>query len=42
MAVGTQVGQVAPEFTLPSLNGGPISLSSYRGKKLLVFMWGSW
>jgi peroxiredoxin (alkyl hydroperoxide reductase subunit C) len=29
----------APDFTLPDLNGNPVSLSDYRGKKnvLLVF-----
>jgi peroxiredoxin len=29
----------APDFTLPDLNGNPVSLSDYRGRKnvLLVF-----
>lgn len=34
-----QVGQPAPAFTLPDLNGKSVSLDGYRGKKnvLLVF-----
>ncbi|MFV0348832.1 MAG: peroxiredoxin [Halodesulfovibrio sp.] len=30
------VGQVAPDFSLPSLSGGKVSLSQYRGKKNVV------
>ena len=37
-----QVGQLAPDFTLPALDGGEISLRDYRGKKVIVFMWASW
>ncbi len=36
------VGDPAPEFTLPSLDGQPVSLSSYRGKRVILFMWASW
>ena len=36
------VGHKAPDFTLPSLSGGDVSLSDYAGKKLVVFMWASW
>ena len=36
------VGDEAPDFTLPSLDGSPIRLSDYRGKKLVLFMWASW
>lgn len=32
----------APDFTLPDLDGRPVSLSGYRGKRLLVFLWASW
>ena len=32
----------APDFTLPSLDGLPISLSSYRGRRVILFMWASW
>ncbi len=31
-----KVGDVAPDFTLPSIHKGPISLSRYRGKKNVV------
>lgn len=35
-------GDVAPDFTLPSLDGSEVSLSDYLGKKLILFMWASW
>ena len=37
-----KVGQVAPDFTLPDPSGKMISLSSFRGKYLLVDFWASW
>ena len=37
-----KVGDTSPNFTLPSLDGDDISLTGYRGKKLIVFMWASW
>ena len=36
------VGDEAPGFTLPSLDGEAVSLSEFRGKKLILFMWASW
>ena len=36
------IGKESPEFTLPGLDGGRVSLSDYRGKNLIVFMWASW
>lgn len=30
------VGDKAPEFTLPATTGGKISLSQFRGKKLVL------
>ena len=36
------VGQTAPEFSLPDPNGKKISLSSFRGKYVLVDFWASW
>ena len=36
------VGQTAPEFSLPDPNGKMISLSSFRGKYVLVDFWASW
>jgi peroxiredoxin len=32
----------APEFTLNDVNGTPVSLSSFRGKYVLVDFWASW
>ena len=37
-----KVGDQAPEFNLPSLDGDMISLSSLRGRKVILFMWASW
>ncbi|PRY15631.1 peroxiredoxin [Pontibacter ummariensis] len=38
----TAVGQVAPDITLPTPDGGSKSLSSLRGKYVLVDFWASW
>ena len=35
-------GQIAPDFTLPDVDGKPFSLSSLRGKYVLVDFWASW
>jgi peroxiredoxin len=35
-------GDRAPEFTLPSLDGKSVSLSSYRGKVVMVHFWATW
>ena len=37
-----QVGSVAPDFTLPDVDGNLVSLSSYRGKYLLIDFWAAW
>jgi len=34
--------QVAPDFTLPDLSGKNVSLSSYRGKIVLLDFWATW
>jgi peroxiredoxin len=36
------VGSMAPDFSLPDQNGKNISLSSFRGKYVLVDFWASW
>jgi cytochrome c biogenesis protein CcmG/thiol:disulfide interchange protein DsbE len=36
------VGQKAPEFALEDLTGKKVSLSSYRGKAVLVNFWATW
>jgi peroxiredoxin Q/BCP len=33
---GVQVGQQAPDFILPSQQGGPVSLADYRGRQTVV------
>ena len=35
-AAAVEVGEPAPEFTMPSTMGGDISLSDYRGKKWVL------
>jgi len=41
-ANGLSIGSQAPDFILNDVNGTPISLSSYRGKYILVDFWASW
>lgn len=36
------VGVAAPDFTLNDLNGKPLSLSSLRGKYVVLDFWGTW
>jgi hypothetical protein len=36
LALGLDFGDKAPEFTLPSTTGEKISLSQFRGKKLVL------
>ncbi len=38
----TAIGEVAPDFTLESIDGNPVALSSLKGKYLLVDFWASW
>ena len=32
-------GDLAPDFTLPDADGNPVSLASYRGRKVLVYFY---
>lgn len=32
----------APAFTLPDLDGRPVSLAGLRGKVVLLFYWATW
>ncbi len=38
----TATGQLAPNFTLKSLDGKTVKLSDYRGKAVLVNFWATW
>ncbi|MGM0523647.1 MAG: peroxiredoxin family protein [Bacillota bacterium] len=40
--VGTSVGNLAPDFMLSSTTGETVSLSDYRGKRVMVNFWGTW
>lgn len=37
-----RVGDTLPDITLPKLAGGELDLSKLRGKRLLLYFWGSW
>ena len=34
-----EVGSVAPDFTLPNQEGNPVSLSDFRGKKVVLYFY---
>ena len=36
------IGQTAPDFTLPDVDGKPFTMSSLRGKYVLIDFWASW
>ena len=38
----TSVGQVVPDFSLPSMNGEEVAIRSFRGKCVLLDFWASW
>jgi thiol-disulfide isomerase/thioredoxin len=42
VATSPSVNHVAPDFTLPQLDGQDLHLSSYRGKVVLLDFWASW
>ena len=37
-----EVGKEAPDFTLESLDGAALSLSSYRGRPVVLYFWATW
>ncbi len=40
---GLQIGDRFPEIVLPSLQGRtPLSIASFRGRKLVLHVWASW
>ncbi len=40
--IGLNIGNIAPEITLPDADGKNISLSSLHGKIVLIDFWASW
>ena len=36
------VGEKAPGFTLPTVDGTELSLSDLLGRKVVMFTWASW
>ena len=36
------IGDPAPELLLPDLTGTVIDVGSMRGRRLILFFWGSW
>lgn len=41
-AVGLEVGNIAPDFTLQTLEGETVKLSDFRGKKVMINFWATW
>jgi peroxiredoxin len=41
-AEATGIGSTAPDFTQNDVNGSPVTLSSFRGKYVLIDFWASW
>lgn len=39
MATPPQVGDIAPDFTLPNEAGEPVSLSQFRGKRVILYFY---
>jgi peroxiredoxin len=39
---GVQKGNLAPDFQLTDLDGKPVRLSDYRGRKVVLNFWASW
>ena len=37
-----RVGGPLPEISLPRLDGGTLALHELRGRRRLLFFWGSW
>jgi len=40
--VGTQVGEMAPDFQLAKMDGSTISLADLRGKPVVIVFWSTW
>lgn len=40
--VGTETGQMSPDFSLSDVSGQPVTLSELRGQPVVVIFWASW
>lgn len=40
--VGTETGEMYPDFRLPTVDDKASRLSDYRGKKIMLFHFASW
>ena len=40
--VGPDIGYMAPDFSLPTLEGGTVELSELRGRWVVVSFWATW
>ncbi|HEX6594306.1 MAG TPA: TlpA disulfide reductase family protein [Bacillota bacterium] len=40
--IGLEVGNVAPDFELETLEGEMVKLSDYRGERVMVNFWATW
>lgn len=40
--VGLEVGEVAPDFELKTLDGETVKLSDYRGERVMLNFWATW
>lgn len=39
---GNEIGQMAPDFTLNTLDGKTVKLSDFKGKKVILNFWATW
>jgi peroxiredoxin len=37
-----KLGEKIQDFTLSDVNGNSVSIESYKGKKVLIYMWATW
>lgn len=42
LAVGLQVGDLAPDFQLTTIDGESVVLSEYRGQRVMLNFWATW